>query len=181
MRSTADSISCRRNRAWNGRRKSMWTKRRYGAASICATATSRSIVPMSLEEKLEFFQAARQDRLQGDRGRLSGRFRDRVSSFMRTLIEQDMIPDDVTVQVLTQAQRAHHQADIRGGQGRQARECHRAPVQLHLEGTARAGLPQIKGRDQADRCGRREAAAGTERSRRRRIPVRILPGELYRH
>ena len=60
------------------------------------------IVPMSLEEKLEFFQmlvdigfkeievgfpAASETEYQ----------------FMRTLIEKDMIPDDVTVQVLTQA------------------------------------------------------------------------------
>lgn len=60
------------------------------------------IEPMSLEEKLEFFQmlvdigfkeievgfpAASETEYQ----------------FMRTLIEKDMIPDDVTVQVLTQA------------------------------------------------------------------------------
>ena len=60
------------------------------------------IEPMSLDEKLEFFQmlvdigfkeievgfpAASETEYQ----------------FMRTLIEKDMIPDDVTVQVLTQA------------------------------------------------------------------------------
>ena len=60
------------------------------------------IVPMSLEEKLEFFQ------MLVDIGFKEIEVGFPAASetefiFMRTLIERDMIPDDVTVQVLTQA------------------------------------------------------------------------------
>ena len=60
------------------------------------------IEPMSLDEKLEFFQ------LLVDIGfkELEVVFpaaSDTDYNFMRALIERDMIPDDVTVQVLTQA------------------------------------------------------------------------------
>ena len=60
------------------------------------------IEPMSLDEKLEFFQ------LLVDVGfkEIEVGFpaaSDTEYQFMRTLIEKDMIPDDVTVQVLTQA------------------------------------------------------------------------------
>ena len=60
------------------------------------------IEPMSLEEKLEFFQ------MLVDIGfkEIEVGFpaaSDTEYKFMRTLIEKNMIPDDVTVQVLTQA------------------------------------------------------------------------------
>ena len=60
------------------------------------------IEPMSLEEKLEFFQ------LLVDIGFKEIEVGFPAASeteyqFMRTLIEKNMIPDDVTVQVLTQA------------------------------------------------------------------------------
>ena len=60
------------------------------------------IEPMSLDEKLEFFQ------MLVDIGFKEIEVRFPAASeteyqFMRTLIEKDMIPDDVTVQVLTQA------------------------------------------------------------------------------
>ena len=60
------------------------------------------IEPMSLDEKLEFFQ------LLVDVGfkEIEVGFpaaSDTEYKFMRTLIEKNMIPDDVTVQVLTQA------------------------------------------------------------------------------
>ena len=60
------------------------------------------IEPMSLDEKLEFFQ------MLVDIGFKEIEVGFPAASetefiFMRTLIERDMIPDDVTVQVLTQA------------------------------------------------------------------------------
>ena len=60
------------------------------------------IIPMSLEEKLEFFK------LLVDIGfkEIEVGFpaaSETEYTFLRTLIEQDMIPDDVTVQVLTQS------------------------------------------------------------------------------
>ena len=55
-----------------------WTKKDHieKAPAWCKRGPARrqperSIVPMSLDEKLEFFETAGQDRLQGDRGRLS--------------------------------------------------------------------------------------------------------------
>ena len=96
-----------------------------------------------------------------------------------------MIPDDVTVQVLTQAREHIIKQDLRGGQGRQARECHRAPVQFHLNGTARAGLPQIKGRDHSRSLWTaRSCCKKLSESRRRRItgsntPRRALPARKW--
>lgn len=62
------------------------------------------IVPMNLNEKLEFFQ------LLVDIGfkEIEVGFpaaSDTEYTFLRTLIEQDLIPDDVTIQVLTQARK----------------------------------------------------------------------------
>ena len=47
--------------------------------------------------------------------------------FVRKLIEEDRIPDDVTIQVLTQAREPPDRAHLRGAAGRAAR--HRAPLQ----------------------------------------------------
>ena len=41
--------------------------------------------------------------------------------FVRELIERDLIPDDVTIQVLTQAARPPDRAHLRGDQGRPKR------------------------------------------------------------
>ncbi len=63
------------------------------------------IVPMSLEEKLEFFKVLVNIGFKEiEVGFPAASETEFV--FLRTLIEQDMIPDDVTVQVLTQS-RAH--------------------------------------------------------------------------
>ena len=48
---------------------------------------------------------ARRDRFQGDRGGLSVRVADRFRFHPRELIESGAIPDDVTIQVLTQCAR----------------------------------------------------------------------------
>ena len=59
------------------------------------------IVPMSLEEKLEFFQMlVRIGFKEIEVGFPAAS--ETEYEFLRTLIEKDMIPDDVTVQVLTQ-------------------------------------------------------------------------------
>ena len=95
MKNISDLILCRRRSHTIGQRKITLKNHRSGAALTY-------VEPMSLEEKLEFFQmlvdigfkeievgfpAASETEYQ----------------FMRTLIEINMIPDDVTVQVLTQA------------------------------------------------------------------------------
>ena len=60
------------------------------------------IIPMSLEEKLDFFRLL----FKGGFKEIEVGFpaaSETEYTFLRTLIEQDMIPDDVTVQVLTQS------------------------------------------------------------------------------
>ena len=59
------------------------------------------IVPMSLEEKLEFFQMLVKIGFKEIEVGFPAAS-DTEYEFLRTLIEQDMIPEDVTVQVLTQ-------------------------------------------------------------------------------
>ena len=85
-----------------------WVKKEYIQAppvwcSVDLRDGNQSLIePMSLDEKLEFFQ------LLVDVGfkEIEVGFpaaSDTEYQFMRTLIEKDMIPNDVTVQVLTQA------------------------------------------------------------------------------
>ena len=85
-----------------------WVKKDYiDKAPICCSVDLRDgnqalIEPMSLDEKLEFFQ------MLVDIGFKEIEVGFPAASetefiFMRTLIERDMIPEDVTVQVLTQA------------------------------------------------------------------------------
>ena len=85
-----------------------WTQKEYieTAPAWCSVdlrdGNQSLIIPMSLEEKIEFFK------LLVDVGFKEIEVGFPAASeteyeFLRTLIEEDMIPDDVTVQVLTQA------------------------------------------------------------------------------
>ncbi|GKU83082.1 2-isopropylmalate synthase [Niallia sp. NCCP-28] len=85
-----------------------WTEKEYieEAPTWCSVdlrdGNQALVVPMSLEEKLEYFQLL-----------LAVGFKEievgfpaaseTEYAFLRTLIEQDLIPDDVTIQVLTQS------------------------------------------------------------------------------
>ena len=60
------------------------------------------IIPMSLEEKLEFFQLLVKIGFKEIEVGFPAASETEYT-FLRTLIEQDLIPDDVTIQVLTQA------------------------------------------------------------------------------
>lgn len=85
-----------------------WTKKEYvdKAPQWCSVdlrdGNQALIVPMSLDEKVEFFkflvQVGFKEIEVGFPAASETEF-----SFLRTLIEQDLIPDDVSVQVLTQA------------------------------------------------------------------------------
>lgn len=95
------------------------------------------IEPMSLDEKLEFFQ------MLVDIGFKEIEVGFPAASetefiFMRTLIERDMIPDDVTVQVLTQARDILLRKHLRRSRVRQA--CSHSPLQFYFCGTARTGI-----------------------------------------
>ena len=76
-----------------------------GAVSICVTATDGNqalVIPMSLDQKLEFYKML----LRVGFKEIEVGFpaaSDTEYEFLRRLVEDDLIPDDVTVQVLTQA------------------------------------------------------------------------------
>jgi 2-isopropylmalate synthase len=85
-----------------------WTEKEYiTEAPVWCSVDLRDgnqalIVPMSLEEKLEFFQLL----LKVGFKEIEVGFpaaSETEFAFLRTLIEQDLIPDDVTIQVLTQS------------------------------------------------------------------------------
>ena len=85
-----------------------WTKKEYvDKAPVWCSVDLRDgnqslIIPMSLEEKLEFFKLLVKVGFKEIEVGFPAASQTEFD-FMRTLIEQDMIPDDVTVQVLTQA------------------------------------------------------------------------------
>lgn len=91
------------------------------------------IVPMSLEEKLDFFKLlVRLGFKEIEVGFPAAS--ETEYNFLRTLIEDNLIPDDVTVQVLTQSPRAHHRKTFESLKGCKKR--HRSFVQFHLRGAA---------------------------------------------
>ena len=85
-----------------------WVKKEYiTAPPIWCSVDLRDgnqalIEPMSLEEKLEFFQLLVEVGFKEIEVGFPAASETEYN-FMRALIERDMIPDDVTVQVLTQA------------------------------------------------------------------------------
>ena len=85
-----------------------WTKKEYieKAPKWCSVdlrdGNQSLIIPMSLEEKLEFFQLLVEVGFKEIEVGFPAAS-DTEYEFLRTLIEENMIPDDVTVQVLTQA------------------------------------------------------------------------------
>ncbi|WP_078434101.1 2-isopropylmalate synthase [Metabacillus halosaccharovorans] len=85
-----------------------WTEKEYitEAPTWCSVdlrdGNQALVVPMSLEEKLEYFQLL----LEVGFKEIEVGFpaaSETEYAFLRTLIEQDLIPDDVTIQVLTQS------------------------------------------------------------------------------
>lgn len=85
-----------------------WTEKEYitEAPTWCSVdlrdGNQALVVPMSLEEKLEYFQLL----LQVGFKEIEVGFpaaSETEYAFLRALIEQDLIPDDVTIQVLTQS------------------------------------------------------------------------------
>jgi hypothetical protein len=82
--------------------------------------------------------------------------------FVRQLIEDDLIPDDVTIQVLTQCRRGPDRRTYRVDRG--ARASDRPLLQLDLGAAAQGGVRPGQGRDHRDRRQRRQAVpqAGRE-------------------
>ena len=85
-----------------------WTQKNYiDKAPIWCSVDLRDgnqslIIPMSLEEKLEFFKLLVKVGFKEIEVGFPAASETEYT-FLRTLIENDMIPDDVTIQVLTQS------------------------------------------------------------------------------
>ena len=79
--------------------------------------------------------------------------------FVRKLVEEDMIPDDVNVQVLTQARAPLIERTFESLQGRAARD--HASVQLDVDDAAARGVRPRPRRHQADRRRRRRSSCAT--------------------
>lgn len=99
--------------------------------------------------------------------------------FVRTLIEDGHIPDDTTIQVLTQGREDLIERTFESLRGAKS---HRSPVQRDLPFLPPHCLQPGQGRDQGHRRKRRQAvrqirspAAG------HRVDFRILAGNLQRH
>ncbi len=88
--------------------KSKWTEKNYiSKPPVWCSVDLRDgnqalIIPMSLEEKLEFFKLLVKIGFKEIEVGFPAAS-DTEYKFLRTLIEEDLIPDDVTVQVLTQS------------------------------------------------------------------------------
>ena len=85
-----------------------WTKKEYitKAPTWCSVdlrdGNQALVIPMSLEQKVEFFKLLVEVGFKEIEVGFPAASETEYE-FLRTLIEQDLIPDDVTVQVLTQA------------------------------------------------------------------------------
>ncbi len=64
--------------------------------------------------------------------------------FVRQIIEEDLIPDDVVIQVLTQSREALIERTFRIDPRRQASD--RSPLQLNVDPSASRGLRSRQGR-----------------------------------
>ena len=101
--------------------------------------------------------------------------------FVRELIERNLIPDDVTVQVLTQARPELIERTFESLRGAQARD--RAPLQLDVDGAAPRGVrPRPAPASSTSRCRPRAACAIFAAAQpRHRLALRVLARELHRH
>ena len=84
-----------------------WPSKRLEKAPIWCSVDLRDgnqalVVPMSLDEKIEFFEALVKVGFKEIEVGFPAASETEYQ-FLRTLIERDLIPDDVTVQVLTQS------------------------------------------------------------------------------
>ena len=146
------------------------------------------IIPMSLEEKLEFYKML----IKVGFKEIEIGFpaaSETEYEFLRRLVEDDLIPDDVTIQVLTQALPYIRQYNGKivvvkyGGNAMVSEELREQVMEdivlLWLVGVrvvlVHGGGPEID-------CHRRsQAAEAADGGGRGQLPLRVFPGELHRH
>ena len=102
------------------------------------------VIPMSLEQKVEFFKLLVKIGFKEIEVGFPAASETEYE-FLRTLIEQDLIPKDVTIQVLTQAREQIIRTTFEAVKG--------APkaIQFHIRISERAGIQKIKRGDPEDR------------------------------
>ena len=100
--------------------------------------------------------------------------------FVRQIIDEDLVPEDVTIQVLTQCREDLIRRTYESLHGREAR--HRALLQLDLDAAASRRLRPRSRRHHEDRDRRRGALSIPRVDLARdRVPLRVLARELHRH
>ena len=132
------------------------------------------IEPMSLETKVEFFKLL----LEIGFKEIEVGFpaaSETEYDFLRKLIDDDLIPDDVTIQVLTQARehiiRKTFDA-VRGAKN----------VIVHVyNSTSVAQREQVFKKDKEDSRRRCAPFKGTHRARRGKLPLRVFPRIFHGH
>ena len=106
------------------------------------------VIPMSLEQKVEFFKLLVKIGFKEIEVGFPAASETEYE-FLRTLIEQDLIPEDVTIQVLTQAREHIIRKTFEAVKG--APKGDRSCIQFHIRISARAGIQKIKRGDPEDR------------------------------
>ena len=92
------------------------------------------VIPMSLEQKVEFFKLLVKIGFKEIEVGFPAASETEYE-FLRTLIEQNLIPEDVTIQVLTQAREHIIRKTFKGGS-----ESDRSCIQFHICFSERAGI-----------------------------------------
>ena len=106
------------------------------------------VIPMSLEQKVEFFKLLVKIGFKEIEVGFPAASETEYE-FLRTLIEQDLIPKDVTIQVLTQAREHIIRKTFEAVKG--APKSDRSCIQFHIRIAERAGIQKIKRGDPEDR------------------------------
>ena len=101
-------------------------------------------------------------------------------AFVRELVEQDLVPEDVTIQVLTQARAELIERSFESIRG--ARAGDHAPLQFDLDLAAPRRLRPRQGRHRRHRGQRRPADPRSRRADARdRSHLPVFAGKLHRH
>ena len=137
------------------------------------------IIPMSLDEKVEFFKYLVKVGFKEIEVGFPAASETEYT-FLRTLIEQDLIPDDVTIQVLTQAREHIIKRTFEAfKKGRSV------PSFMYINSTSLAQREQVfkKSKEEILKIATDGAKLLKKAGRRdrREFPVRILSGEFHRN
>ena len=139
------------------------------------------IEPMDAERKLRMFMPAGRRWATRKSRSVSRRRRRPIIDFVRKLIEEDLIPDDVTVQVLTQAREPLIRSTFESLRGRQARDHALSTIRRRPRSGASCSASTAPGiRRHRRRRGARVVRDCARAQADDRLGLPVLAGELYR-